>query len=33
MAPPKLSAAAQAEFKAKSLALSPKYRTELLEHA
>jgi quercetin dioxygenase-like cupin family protein len=32
-APPKLSAAAQAEFKAKSVALSSKYRTELLEHA
>jgi hypothetical protein len=32
-APPKLSAAAQAEFKAKSVALSPNYRTELLEHA
>ena len=32
-AAPKLSAAGQAQFKAKSLALSPKYRTELLEHA
>jgi mannose-6-phosphate isomerase-like protein (cupin superfamily) len=31
--PPKLSAAAQAEFKAKSVALSPQYRTELLDHA
>jgi len=31
--PPKLSAAAQAEFRAKSVALSPKYRTELLDHA
>lgn len=31
--PPKLSPAAQAEFKAKSVALSPKYRTELLDHA
>jgi quercetin dioxygenase-like cupin family protein len=31
--PPKLDAAAQAEFKAKSAALAPKYRTELLESA
>jgi len=31
--PPKLSPEAQAAFKAKSVALSPKYRTELLEHA
>lgn len=31
--PPKLSPEAQAEFKAKSVALSPKYRTELLDHA
>ena len=29
-APPKLDVAAQAEFKAKSKALAPKYRTELL---
>jgi mannose-6-phosphate isomerase-like protein (cupin superfamily) len=32
-APPKLSAEARAEFKAKSFALSPRYRIELLEHA
>jgi mannose-6-phosphate isomerase-like protein (cupin superfamily) len=32
-APPKLDAAAQAEFRAKAEALAPKYRTELLEHA
>jgi hypothetical protein len=31
--PPKLDEAAQAEFKAKSEALAPKYRTELLQHA
>jgi quercetin dioxygenase-like cupin family protein len=31
--PPRLSPEAQAEFKAKSVALSLKYRTELLEHA
>ncbi len=31
--PPPLDAAAQAAFKAKSEALAPKYRTELLEHA
>ena len=31
--PPKLDEAAQAEFKAKSAALAPKYRSELLEHA
>ncbi len=31
--PPKLDAAAQAAFKAKSAALAPKYRTELLPHA
>jgi len=32
-APPKLDAAAQAEFMAKVLALAPKYRTELLQHS
>ena len=32
-APPKLDAAAQAEFRAKVEALAPKYRTELLKHA
>ena len=32
-APPKLDAAAQAEFKAKAAALFPRYRTELLPHA
>src|SRR3984957_10299331 len=32
-APPKLDEAAQAEFKAKSAALAPKYRTELLQSA
>ena len=32
-APPKLDAVAQAEFMAKVLALAPKYRTELLQHA
>ena len=32
-APPKLSAAAQTEFKAESLTLSTKHRIELLEHA
>jgi quercetin dioxygenase-like cupin family protein len=32
-APPKLDAGAQAEFRAKSKTLAPKYRTELLEHA
>jgi quercetin dioxygenase-like cupin family protein len=31
--PPKLDEAAQAEFKAKSAALAPKYRTEFLESA
>jgi quercetin dioxygenase-like cupin family protein len=31
--PPKLDEKAQAEFKAKSAALAPKYRTELLQHA
>jgi quercetin dioxygenase-like cupin family protein len=31
--PPKLDEAAQAEFRAKSTALAPKYRTELLESA
>jgi quercetin dioxygenase-like cupin family protein len=31
--PPKLDEAAQAEFKAKAVALAPKYRTELLQHA
>jgi quercetin dioxygenase-like cupin family protein len=31
--PPKLDAAAQAAFRAKSEALAPKYRTELLAHA
>lgn len=31
--PPKLSPAAQAEFRARSVALSSKYRTELLDHA
>ena len=31
--PPKLSPAAQAEFRAKSVALSAKYRIELLDHA
>lgn len=31
--PPKLNAAAQAAFKAKSEALAPKYRTQLLQHA
>jgi hypothetical protein len=31
--PPKLNEAEQAEFKARSAALAPKYRTELLEHA
>ncbi len=31
-APPKLDAEAQAAFKAKSEALAPKYRTELLQH-
>jgi len=31
--PPKLDAAAQAEFRAKAATLAPKYRTELLEHA
>lgn len=30
--PPKLDEAAQAEFKAKSEALAPKYRTEMLQH-
>ena len=33
MAPPKLDEAAQAAFRKKVLALAPKYRTELLEHA
>jgi len=32
-APPNLDAAAQAEFKAKSEVLAPKYETELLQHA
>jgi quercetin dioxygenase-like cupin family protein len=32
-APPKLDAAAQAEFRAKAEVLAPKYRTELLKHA
>jgi quercetin dioxygenase-like cupin family protein len=32
-APPKLDEAAQAEFRAKAMALAPKYRTELLQHA
>jgi len=31
--PPKLDAAAQAEFRAKAEALAPKYRTEFLQHA
>jgi quercetin dioxygenase-like cupin family protein len=31
--PPKLTPAAQAEFKAKAEALAPKYRTEFLQHA
>ena len=31
--PPKLDEAAQAAFKAKSEALAPQYRTELLQHA
>lgn len=31
--PPKLDETAQAEFRAKSEALAPKYRTELLQHA
>lgn len=31
--PPKLNEAEQAEFKTKTAALAPKYRTELLEHA
>lgn len=31
--PPKLDVAAQAEFRAKSAALAPKYRTEFLESA
>ena len=31
--PPKLDEAAQAEFRKKAAALTPKYRTELLEHA
>jgi quercetin dioxygenase-like cupin family protein len=32
-APPKLDEAAQAAFRAKAAALTPRYRTELLEHA
>ena len=32
-APPSLDEAAQASFRAKAVALAPKYRTELLEHA
>jgi quercetin dioxygenase-like cupin family protein len=32
-APPKLDKTAQAEFKAKTEALAPKYKTELLQHA
>jgi len=32
-APPELDEKAQTEFKAKSAALAPKYRTELLQHA
>jgi uncharacterized cupin superfamily protein len=32
-APPKLDEAAQAEFIAQTVALAPKYRTELLQHA
>lgn len=32
-APPKLDAAAQAKLKAKSEALAPRYRTEMLQHA
>jgi quercetin dioxygenase-like cupin family protein len=32
-APPKLDEAGQAEFRAKAMALAPKYRTELLQHA
>ena len=31
--PPKLDAAAEAEFRAKAATLAPKYRTELLPHA
>jgi len=31
--PPKLDESAQAEFRKKAVALAPKYRTELLEHA
>jgi mannose-6-phosphate isomerase-like protein (cupin superfamily) len=32
-APPKLDEAAQSAFKAKVMALAPKYRTDLLQHA
>jgi len=31
--PPKLDAAAQVEFRRKAVALAPRYRTELLQHA